>query len=221
MELIKRRRSILWPADGQGDSGHAPRASAIEKLRAYVQVQRTPNPLPFPDSYWVVPGKLLAGIYPGSLDPEEAHEKLLGLIEVGIRRVINLQEADERDYFDHLFVPYERELQRLAAKRNVQVTMIRMPIRDMHAPSQDEMRAILDEIDRSLAQDLPVYVHCWGGIGRTGTVVGCYLARHGIATDWDALRKIKSLRRGVPDWRANSPQSPVQFALVRSWQCGE
>ena len=24
-----------------------------------------------------------------------------------------------------------------------------------------------------------VYVHCWGGVGRTGTVVGCYLVRQG------------------------------------------
>ncbi len=176
---------------------------------------------PFPHSYWVVPGKLLAGHYPGSQDPEERWQKLIGLIEVGIRRIINLQEENERDYVGELFAPYATELRRIAAARNVDATMIRMPIRDMSVPSHVEMRAILDEIDRSIAQNLPVYVHCWGGIGRTGSVVGCYLARHGIATNWDVVRKIKSLRRGVPDWRANSPLCPDQLALVRSWQGGE
>ncbi len=178
-------------------------------------------PTPFPNSYWVVPGKLLAGHYPGSRDPAAARQKLAGLIDVGIRRVVNLQEQDERDYAGNPFVSYERELQRLAAERMVQATMIRMPIRDMGVPPREEMRAILDEVDRSIEQNLPVYVHCWGGKGRTGTVVGCYLARHGIATGWDALRKIKSLRRGVPDWRESAPQSPSQYSMVRSWQTGE
>ena len=181
----------------------------------------TSNRLPFPHSYWVVPGKLLAGNYPGSKDPAEMRQKINGLIEVGIRRVINLQEENERDFAGDLFMPYATELQSIAGVQNLQATMVRMPIRDMDVPSREQMRAILDEIDRSIAQNLPVYIHCWGGKGRTGTVVGCYLVRHGFATEWDALRKIKSLRRGVPSWRANSPQSPEQFALVRSWRVGE
>lgn len=183
--------------------------------------EKTALPLPFPHSYWVIPGKLLAGHYPGSSDPIEAHRKLIGLVEAGIRRVVNLQEADERNYFGEPFVPYERELHRIAAERNTEATMIRMPIRDLSVPSREEMRAILDEIDRSIGQNRPVYVHCWGGLGRTGTAVGCYLARHGIATGWDALRKIKSLRRGTPDWRASSPQTESQFAMVRGWSKGE
>ena len=176
---------------------------------------------PFPHSYWVVPGKLLAGHYPGSKDPAEMRQKLAGLIEAGIRRVINLQEENERDYGGDLFVPYAAELQAIANAQNIEATMRRMPIRDMGVPSRVQMRAILDEIDQAIAQNQPVYVHCWGGKGRTGTVVGCYLARHGLASDWDALRRIKSLRRGVPDWRSESPQSPEQFEMVRSWQTGE
>jgi hypothetical protein len=41
--------------------------------------------LPFPRSYWVIPGKLLAGAYPGSDDREEAKEKINALIRSGIR----------------------------------------------------------------------------------------------------------------------------------------
>ena len=44
--------------------------------------------VPFNRSYWVVPGKLLAGGYPGSEDPVEEERKLKGLIQAGIRHVI-------------------------------------------------------------------------------------------------------------------------------------
>ncbi len=123
-------------------------------------------------------------------------------------------------YAGNPFASYELELLHIAAKRNVSVSIIQMPIRDMNVPSRVQMRAILDEIDRSIEANLPVYIHCWGGKGRTGTVVGCYLARHDIATGWDALRKIRSLRRGIPGWRS-SPESLSQFAMVRSWKPGE
>lgn len=51
--------------------------------------------VPFGRSYWVVPGKLLAGFYPRSLDPKEAHMKLKSLLDHGIRHVINLMEPNE------------------------------------------------------------------------------------------------------------------------------
>ena len=63
--------------------------------------------LPFPRSYWVIPGKFLAGAYPGSADPEEAKEKIKALISCGIRSVINLMEKDEVDSSGDLFSPYE------------------------------------------------------------------------------------------------------------------
>ena len=40
------------------------------------------------------------------------------------------------------------------------------------------MLAVLDAIDIALCEGHGVYIHCWGGVGRTGTVVGCWLKRH-------------------------------------------
>jgi hypothetical protein len=37
--------------------------------------------VPFPRSYWVVPGKFLAGYYPGSRDSVTAQAKLKNLLE--------------------------------------------------------------------------------------------------------------------------------------------
>ena len=50
------------------------------------------------------------------------------------------------------------------------------------------MASILDAIDAALDGGKTVYVHCWGGVGRTGTVVGCWLVRHGKTGD-EALRQ--------------------------------
>ena len=61
-------------------------------------------------------------------------------------------------------------------------------------PRSSEMTAILDDIDTSIADARPVYVHCWGGHGRTGTVIGCWLTRHGRLGS-DALAEITALRR--------------------------
>ena len=61
---------------------------------------------PFNRSYWVIPGKLLAGCYPGSEDPMEEERNLKGLIQARIRHVISLMETQEYDRSDDPFPPY-------------------------------------------------------------------------------------------------------------------
>lgn len=180
-----------------------------------------PVPVPFAHSYWVVPGKFLAGYYPGDTDPEEALKKLKGLLHAGIRHVINLMEEDERDMFMRPFIPYQEIFRRLAREMACTVTCVSMPIRDVDIPSRQEMRLILDGIDRAIAQERPVYVHCLGGKGRTGTVVGCYLARHGLANGEEALLMIRELRRNHPEARITSPETHDQRDFVKSWKMGE
>jgi len=175
---------------------------------------------PFDRSYWVTPGKFLAGYYPGDRQKDVMKQKMSDLLACGVRCIINLMEPDERDHDGLPFADYAPVIQKLA-DGGLPVVCHRLPIRDLGIPSRELMVQILDCIDESLAMERPAYVHCWGGRGRTGTVVGCWLARQGIAEGENVLVKIKELRR--TDARAHwpSPEMPEQVRMVLSWEKGQ
>ena len=177
--------------------------------------------IPFDRTYWVVPGKFLVGCYPGSNKEERAYQKLSGLVMHGIRHMISLMEPDETDWSNTPFFSYKKQMKESAESMGYSVTFDRMPIIDNDTPTRPFMSDILDVIDRSIENGNPVYAHCWGGRGRTGTVVGCYLARHGFATGEKALDLLQELRKNVQDSNLASPQTTAQFDMVRNWMKGE
>jgi protein-tyrosine phosphatase len=176
--------------------------------------------VPFPRSYWVVPGKLLAGHYPGDLDTMKLEEQMKGLLWAGIRYLISLMEENERNRYGDPFPSFENTIMRHARRAGVDIPCVRRPTKDLVAPTPEYIRNILDEIDDAVSQDKPVYVYCWGGKGRTGTVVGCYLARHGYAQGRDVLDLIQKLRRNDPEVDHPSPETQQQRDMVTSWREG-
>lgn len=161
---------------------------------------------PIPDSYWVVPGRLLAGEYPGAAEDDGARAKLALFRRAGIDCFVDLTEEGEYSLRPYAAVVAEE----------VAIEHWRLPIPDGGCPTVDEMRAILDTIDGAVARGKNVYVHCFGGIGRTGTAVGCYLVRHGIAPR-RALETIAHWREGTPDGHRGSPENDAQEAFVLAW----
>ncbi len=177
-------------------------------------------PRPFTRSYWVVPGRLLAGFLPADRDPSLTRHKLEALRACGVTHIFNLMESDETDHAGRLFEDYTRTLAALDHSGRPAVICQRRPIRDLGTPTEAHMSALLDEIDAALAGGGTVYVHCWGGRGRTGTVIGCWLARHGIANGPQALRKLSELTAHARRHFPIIPEMPGQRAFVKRWPEG-
>jgi Polymorphic toxin system, DSP-PTPase phosphatase len=173
--------------------------------------------LPFEHTFWVIPRKLLAGPYPGSHDPAEASRRLKALVQCGVRQVIDLMGEDEIRQADPPFLPYGETLERLAKEMGLEVSAVRISLRDQESPAPEAMKAVLDAIDRSLASDRPVYVHCWGGRGRTGTAGGCYRVRRGWS-GIEGLKRLGELRQGASNGHLPSPKTEAQRQFVLSWE---
>jgi hypothetical protein len=168
--------------------------------------------------YWVVEGQLLAGAFPGSLNRQEHRHKVQTLLDAGIRTFINLTEPTERGLNGEPFVAYEPVVQELSDGWLDKPQCLRFAIRDRWIPTHEVMTAILDAIGDSLTAGSPVYLHCWGGVGRTGTVVGCWLLRHALATRETVLNTLKRLRQhDLERGRRPSPENQEQRRFVRDW----
>ncbi len=195
----------------------------------------TDPPLPYPGTYWVVPGSLLAGAYPGTADSAEMDRRLNALIDAGIRSVIylvdesvNEDDAENADVGDRTepmqaLEPYEDRLETLAEERGEIMEIGRYTIDIGSAAADQEMELILDAIDGEIeGSSHPTLVHCTNGNGYTGMVIGCYVARHGIATGKDVLAKIRELRAANPAMpKAKSPENIVQERFVTRWKEGQ
>ena len=162
---------------------------------------------PHDKSYWVIEDRLLAAEYPGHPDEPEGRQKIESLLDCGFDFFLDLTQPCELEPYDALVTP------RGAIHR-------RRPIVDMAVPGKpQEMIEILDELDAALDSGRRVYLHCWGGVGRTGTVVGCHLVRRGmsgtqaleqIAKWWATTAKRLSFLQ--------SPQTEWQIAYVMNWE---
>jgi ADP-ribosyl-[dinitrogen reductase] hydrolase len=160
---------------------------------------------PLPNTYWVIPGQVLAGEYPAAPDRADSRVRLARLIDAGVGCFLDLTQPDE-------LPPYHADLP-------LRVEYLRKPIVDHGIPEDPQhMAEILECLREALSARRVVYLHCRAGIGRTGTVAGCLLAERGLSGE-AALAELNRL------WQvsARSAQWPVvpetdeQSDFVRAW----
>ena len=167
---------------------------------------------PIENSYWVKPGQLLAGEYPRNPDDASSRLKLRHLLEAGVTSFLDLTEAGEYN-----LKPYLPLAQAEATPFERTITHQRMAIPDFGVTSPASMTAIQRFIKAQLDAGQVLYIHCYGGIGRTGTTVGCYLVEQGFSGA-DAIAQIAGWRAGTPDAHRLSPETDAQRQMIMNWQ---
>ena len=105
-----------------------------------------------------------------------SYEELSFLYHNGVRAVIRMEEQTIS-----------------ADTRGMDLVDMFEPVTDFSAPRLDQVQRMIEFIDHQLANLKPVVVSCYAGIGRTGTVLACYLVRKGKEPA-KAISRIRELR---------------------------
>ena len=156
------------------------------------------------DSYWVLPGQLLAGPYPGGPSEGAMRAALDAFRGVGVTLFVDLTEEGELAPYDHLL-------------EGTGTRHVRMPVRDFGVPARERARETVALVRTALDEGEVVYVHCRGGAGRTGTIVGCLLVEQGTPPN-AAIEHIARLREGLDRGEWRSPETSEQRAFIERWQ---
>ncbi|KAJ7753076.1 protein-tyrosine phosphatase-like protein [Mycena maculata] len=144
-----------------------------------------PVPHPIPNSYWAT-SHLLACEYPWN-PKNPSNPKLDALLKAGCRTFVDLTECNE-------LCPYASQLLVRATLLHIDVKEIeyhRFPIHDRSLPQSVEyLYTIMDVLRDNKARDRITALHCRGGIGRTGLVVGCWLVESGLVQSGEEALKV-------------------------------
>ena len=136
---------------------------------------------------WVAPG-VLGYAYP------RAEMALAALSASGVRLLVNLHEN-----------PHDPARLRRHGLREVH-----LPVRDFAAPAPEQVEHGVALIDGAVAAGESAAVHCGGGLGRTGTLLACYLASSEGLGAAEAIGRVRAMRPGFVE-------TPAQLAAVRKW----
>jgi ADP-ribosyl-[dinitrogen reductase] hydrolase len=95
--------------------------------------------------------------------------------------------------------------------RRAGLRWVHFPIPDMWVPSDvAATRRLVSRLLRALEEGEDVVVHCWGGLGRAGTIAACCL----VASGCDPRRAIAIVRSARP----GAVQSIQQELFVREFE---
>ena len=126
-----------------------------------------------PDNFsWIIEEKLAGSAIPTS------KEEIDWIKQEGVKSIVTIREE-----------PLEDEWIK-------DVNYLHVHSNDMGIPEFSDLVNSVDFIHQRITNDEPVMVHCLAGLGRTGTILACYLIKYEDMTADDAIGKIRRERHG-------------------------
>lgn len=126
-----------------------------------------------PDNFsWIIEEKLAGSAIPTS------KEEVDWVKQEGVKSIVTIREK-----------PLEDEWIK-------DVNYLHVHSNDMGIPEFSDLVNSVDFIHQRIANDEPVMVHCLAGLGRTGTILACYLIKYEDMAADDAIEKVRRERHG-------------------------
>ena len=137
-----------------------------------------------PDNFsWLIEGKLAGSAIPTSKD------EVKWLQEEGVKSIVTIREVPlDEDWVDEM-------------------KYLHVLSDDMGVPSFDDLKNSVDYVHERIQNNEAVMVHCLAGLGRTGTILACYLIKYEKMSANDAIHHVREKRHG-------SIQSFVQEEMI-------
>lgn len=152
--------------------------------------------------YEVLPNMLYAGACPWESIHEHGH--LHELLDMGIRHFITLRNDIT---LDEIYASLPSDMQK--------PIITRFPIKDFSVPDEALTHEILTFMQSEIEKGSMLYLSCAHGLGRTGTIIGCYLSEYAAMTGSEALRYMNECRK-IAHFRIDSPspETHEQYTYV-------
>tara|TARA_B100002049_G_scaffold117370_1_gene86750 strand:- start:139 stop:633 length:495 start_codon:yes stop_codon:yes gene_type:complete len=143
-----------------------------------------------PDKFsWLIENKLAGSGIPTTID------EVQWTIEQGVKSIVTVREEPLDD-------SWIKDVNYLHVLSN-----------DMGVPEFDDLVYAVDFIHRRITNNEPVMVHCLAGMGRTGTVLACYLVKYQNMSADEATEKVREERPGSIQ---SYPQEEIIFRFEKS-----
>ena len=137
-----------------------------------------------PDNFsWLIEGKLAGSAIPTSKDEVKWME------DEGVKSIVTIRE-------EPLDENWVENMKYLHVHSN-----------DMGVPEFSDLVYSVDFIHRQITNNEPVMVHCLAGLGRTGTILACYMIKYQKMSAENAIEYVREKRHG-------SIQSFVQEEII-------